>query len=110
MIQDVADAHGAGFVAEEPIAIEAEISCVVARDAAGKQAFPVVRSAPVPCPRHIDLADRSSPRRLRWKPRGWPFKPPLRSMWWGCSRQVLRGVISKLRSIRRGRRDVSADQ
>ena len=46
MIRDVADALGAGFVAEEPITIEAEISCVVARDVRGKtQAFPVVRNA-----------------------------------------------------------------
>lgn len=33
VITQIADTHGAGFVSEEPIEIEAEISCIVARQA-----------------------------------------------------------------------------
>ncbi len=45
MVTDVHDAHGEGFVAEEPIVIEAELSCIIARDGDGRVSeFPVFRN------------------------------------------------------------------
>ena len=45
MVHDVHDAHGEGFVAEEPIVIEAELSCIIARDSQGRiSEFPVFRN------------------------------------------------------------------